>query len=449
MSRPLQPTRTVPFWKALALGVCAMAIGPNLALSAAYQLHYSGLHSWLAFLGAAVLAMLVAVALSRFAGRFEVTATILSYVKLTAPRSITALVAASLLLGYLVGPADGVLAEAIYLTSLLLPLSPHAAEPWAQCLTVAVAALFIGACAYRGVDVSAWIATALGIACIPVAIWLTVASASSFHFDVRPELTTGGLSLDSTLRGIFIAMAFFIGFDGVASLASETAEPRRNVPRLLISLLVIAGVTLSIGTLLQAPALWVRSAALDAGQSPTQVMAVAGGFPRLALAADIVLALAGLASLIGWLNISALVVAAASQDGFLPPALGRTHARYGSPCNAVLLLTALSVILPMAMIAWTRSAPITSTIYFTNVMVLLWLIPYGVVCGCALKRLYPGERLRAPVMAAAIGLIAVALVVGAMLLRPASQTSALVNVIAAAVVVIAATLFYNQTPERL
>jgi amino acid transporter len=376
---------TVPFWKALALGVCAMAIGPNLALSAAYQLHYSGLHSWLAFLGAALLAMLVAVALSRLASRFDVTPTILSYIKLTSTRSIAALVGATLLLGYVLGPADGVLAEAIYLTSLALPLTPHASEPWAQCVTVALSALFIGACAYRGLDVSARIATALGIACIPVAIWLTVASASSFHFDVRQELSLDGLSWEAILKGTFVAMAFFIGFDGVASLASETREPQRNVPRLLIPILVIAGVTLSVGTLLQTPTLLERSAALDAGESPTKIMAIAGGAPGLALAADVVLALAGMASLIGWLNISAMVVAAAARDGFLPAALGRNHPRYRSPRNAVMLLTVLSVILPIAMIAWTRSAPLTSTVNFTNVMVLLWLIPYAAVCVCALR----------------------------------------------------------------
>ena len=386
MDPPARAASTVPYWKALALGVCAMAIGPNLALSAAYQLHYSGLHSWLAFLGAALLVLVVALALSRLAVRFDVTPTILSYVKLTSPRSIAALVAGSLLLGYVIGPADGVLTEGIYLTSLALPLTARAADPWVQCVTVTLSALFIGACAYRGLDVSARIATFLGVACIPVAVWLTIASASSYHFDVRSELSLQGLSLGSFLRGIFVALAFFIGFDGVASLASETDQPQKNVSRLLIPLLLIAGATLSAGTLLQAPALLQHAAALDAGESPTRIMAIAGGVPGASLTADVVLALAGMASLIGWLNISAMVVAAAAKEGFLPACLARYHPRYRSPHCAIALLTLLSVILPIAMIAWTRAAPIASTVNFTNIMVLLWLFPYAVVCGCALKR---------------------------------------------------------------
>ena len=428
----------------MVLGICAMAIGPNLALSAAYQLHYSGLHSWLAFLGAAVVSILVAAAISRFARRFSVTASILSYSKLTLPPWLTAITAATLLLGYIIGPADGVLTETIYLTSLALPLNHGAAAgPLMQCAIASASALFIGACAYRGVDLSAKIATLLGVACIPVAIWISVSAGSSFGFDFRPEFSMSGVSGLSLLRGIFVAMAFFIGFDGVATLASDTSEPQRNVPRLLIWILVMAGVTLSLGTLLQAPVLQEHSAGIDAGESPTRILAMAGGIPAAAVAADVVLAMAGMASLIGWLNIAALIVATASRDGFLPAVLGRLHPRYGSPHCAVIFLTILSIVLPMAMIFWTRSAPIQSTVDLTNVMVLLWLIPYGVICAAAVRRFDGHDR---PGMAAALsaaGVVAIVILAGAELLWPINRESGVVNALGAAVIGVASFLFFK------
>jgi amino acid transporter len=434
----------VPFWKVMVLGICAMAIGPNLALSAAYQLHYSGLHSWLAFLGAAVVCLLVAAAISRFARRFSVPASILSYSKLTLPRWLTAIVAATLLLGYIIGPADGVLTETIYLTSLALPLNHgDSASPLMQCVIAAFSALFIGACAYRGVDLSARIATVLGVACIPVAVWITVRAGASFGFDFRPELTLGGLSSLSLSRGVFVAMAFFIGFDGIATLASDTSEPQRNAPRLLVWILVIAGVTLSVGTLLQAPVLHEYSAGIDAGESPTRILAIAGGIPRAAAASDVVLAMAGMASLIGWFNIAALIVATASRDGFLPAVLGRRHPRYGSPHCAVIFLTLLSIVLPIAMIFWTRSAPIQSTIDLTNVMVLLWLIPYGVICAAAVRRLDAQDRPDVITALAAAGVIAVIVLVGAELLWPINRESGVVNVLGAAVIGVASFLFFK------
>jgi amino acid transporter len=421
-----------------------MAIGPNLALSAAYQLHYSGLHSWLAFLGAAVVSMLVAAAISRFARRFSVTASILSYSKLMLPRWLTAVTAATLLLGYIIGPADGVLTETIYLTSLALPLNHGAAAgPLMQCAIAAASALFIGACAYRGVDLSAKIATLLGVACIPVAIWISVSAGSSFGFDFRPELSMSGMSGLSLLRGIFVAMAFFIGFDGVATLASDTSEPQRNVPRLLIWILVMAGVTLSVGTLLQAPVLREHSAGIDAGESPTRILAMAGGIPAAAVAADVVLAMAGMASLIGWLNIAALIVATASRDGFLPAVLGRLHPRYGSPHCAVIFLTILSIVLPMAMVVWTRSAPIQSTIDLTNVMVLLWLIPYGVICAAAVRRFDGHDRPGIAAALSAAGVVAITILAGAELLWPINRESGVVNALGAAVIGVASFLFFK------
>ena len=438
----------VPFWKVLALGVCAMAVGPNLALSAAYQLHYSGLHSWLAFLGAALISMLVATAISRFARRFDITASILSFAKLTMPRSVTAVVAATLLLGYLIGPADGVLTEAIYLTSLVSPASPYADGPWVQCATVILSAALIGACAYRGVDVSARIATVLGVACIPLAIWITWVSGSSFGFDIRPELSLKGVSASSMCQGVFVAMAFFIGFDGVGALASETAEPQRNVSRLLSSILLIAGLTLSVGTLLQTPALLAHSAALDAGESPTRIMVIAGGIPSAAVTADVVLAMAGMASLIGWLNISAIIVATAAKEGFLPAVLGHNHPRFGSPHRAVLFLTALSIIIPLVMIGWTRAAAITSTIYLTNVMVLLWLIPYAIICIAAVRRLDPREPRGLAMILSALGALAVILIAGAALLSPINRASAAINAIGACVIVVASAIVFNRGPVQ-
>lgn len=438
----------VPFRKVLALGVCAMAIGPNLALSAAYQLHYSGLHSWLAFAGAALLSMLVAIAISRLAARFNITPSILSFAKMTLPRSVTAVVAATLLLGYLIGPADGVLTEAIYLTSLASPLSRYADGPWVQCATVIVSAALIGACAYRGVDVSAKIATLLGISCIPLSIWITVASGSSFGFDIRPELSLTGVSSASVCQGVFVAMAFFIGFDGVGALASETAEPQRNVSRLLIWILLIAGITLSVGTLLQTPALLAHSAALDAGESPTKIMAIAGGLPSIAVAADVVLAMAGMASLIGWLNISAIIVSAAANEGFLPAILGRGHPRFGSPHCAVIFLTVLSVVIPTVMIIWTREAAIASSIYLTNVMVLLWLIPYGFICVAAVRRLDPRETRGAAVILSALGALAVIWVGGTALISPINRESAAINAIGACVIVAASAIVFKRGPAQ-
>ncbi len=443
------PLRAVPFWKVMMLGVCAMQIGPNLALSAGYQLEYSGLASWFALSGAAVISMIVAVTLSRFARRYSVTASLLSFARMSMSPLPVSVTAAAFLLGYIIGPAVGVLTTTIYISSLLSAMGVPAADAvMMQCAICVVASIFIGACAYRGMDLSARVAMTLGVACIPLAIWITVAAGHSFAFDIRPELNLRGETATSLARGVFVGMAFFVGFDGVGALASETADPHRNVPRILQWCVGIAGLTLAFGALLQAPVLLAHAGALEAGQSPTKILADAGGMSRLALLSDLVLAMAGIAGLIAWLNCAAVIVATAATEGFLPRFLGRVHPSYGSPYKAVVFLSIVSIVLPVALIAWTRAAPILATLYLTNIDVLLWLVPYAILC-LGSWQLRDGDGRDGPYRAiAVIGLAAILAIVGAQVIWPIDHVAAVVNATGAALIAGGTVVFLMMAPAR-
>jgi APA family basic amino acid/polyamine antiporter len=434
---------TVPFWKVMLLGICAMQIGPNLALSAGYQLQYSGLTSWLALAGGALVSMVVAVTLSRFAKRYSVTASLLSFARLSLPPLPVAVTAASFLLGYVLGPAVGVLTTTIYLSSILSALGVPAADAaMAQCVIVIGASVFIGACAYRGVDLSTRVAMTLGVACIPIAIWLTLAAGHSFQFDIRPELSLHAETPISLSRGIFVAMAFYVGFDGVGALASETQDPHRSVPRVLQWSVGIAGLTLAFGALLQAPVLLSHGDALAAGDSPTRILAEAAGIPGVALLSDIVLALASIAGLIAWLNCAAVIIATAASEGFLPRALGKLHPTYGSPHKAVVFLSGVSIVLPVVLILWTRAAPIQATLYLTNIDVLLWLVPYAILCAGS-WRLRDTERTDGWYRAIAmIGLVTIIAIVAAQILWPLDHVAAVVNAVGAALIAAGSVVFF-------
>jgi amino acid transporter len=449
MTSNASASRGVPFWKVMMLGICAMQIGPNLALSAGYQLAYSGLTSWLALSGAALNSMIVAVTLSRFARRYSVTASLLSFARLSMSPLPVSVAAAAFLLGYVIGPAVGVLSTTIYLSSLLLAMGVPAADAvLMQCAICVVASVFIGACAYRGMDLSARVAMALGVACLPLAIWVTLAAGHSFAFDIRPEMNLHHETAISLARGVFVGMAFFVGFDGVGALASETADPHRYVPRILQWCVGIAGLTLAFGALLQAPVLLAHVAALEAGQSPTKVLAEAGGIPRLAMLSDLVLAMASVAGLIAWLNCAAVIVATAAKDGFLPGFLGLTHPTYGSPHKAVIFLSIVSIVLPVALIAWTRAAPIMATLYLTNIDVLLWLVPYAILCLGSWKLRDSDKRDGLSRAIALVGLATIVAIVGAQVIWPIDHVAAVVNGTGAALISAGAIVFFVTASSR-
>jgi len=439
---------TIPFWKVMILAVCAMQIGPNLALSAGYQLQYSGLTSWLALSGAALISMVVAVTLSRFARRYSVTASLLSFARLSLPPLPVAITAASFLLGYVIGPAVGLLSTTIYFSSILSALGVPAADAViAQCGIVVVASIFIGACAYRGVDLSARVAMILGIVCIPIAIWLTLVAGHSFAFDIRPELDLRGQTPISLSRGIFVAMGFYIGFDGVGALASETRDPHRSVPRVLQWTVGISGLTLAVGALLQAPVLMSHGNALAAGDSPTKVLAVAGGIPGIALLSDLVLAMAGIAGLIAWLNCAAVIIATAASEGFLPRALGKLHPTYGSPHQAVVFLSLVSILLPVLLILWTRAAPIQASLYLLNIDVLLWLVPYAVLCAGS-WRLRDADKTDGWYRAIAMtGLVTIIAIVAAQVIWPLDHVAAVVNTVGVVLIVMGTVAFFVLGPS--
>ena len=152
--------------------------------------------------------------------------------------------------------------------------------------------------------------------------------------------------------------------------------------------------------------------------------------------------------LIGWFNIAALVVATASRDGFLPVLLGRHHPRYGSPHCAVISSPFLSIALPIAMIFCTQSEPIQSTIDLTNVMVLLWLIPNGLICAAAVRRFDGQDRRGATEVLAAVQVVAVAILAGVSLLRPINRESGVVDALGAVMIAVASVLFFKLGNEK-
>jgi basic amino acid/polyamine antiporter, APA family len=441
------PTVVVPFWKVMVLGFCAMQLGPNLALSAGYQLHYSGLLAWVALGGATFVSMAVAAAISLFARQFSVTASILSFAQIALPRGPVAITAATLLLGYIMGPPIGILTATIYLLSLIHSLGYSWADgPYVPSVVAALSSLVVGACAYRGVDWSAKIAIVLGIACLPLALFVTWAAGRSFGFDIRPELSLGNTSLISLSRGIFVAMGFYVGFDGVGALASETSEPKRNVPRILKWSLALAGLTLVAGALLQAPVLMAHSSELAAGASPSKILADAGGIPTAAIASDLLLSMACVSGLIAWLNCAAIVVATAAKDGFLPRYLSHFNRQTGSPRHAIIFLTIVSMALSIVLLGWTKTAPIVTTTYITNINVLLWLIPYALICAAAVRYRVVGQRRGLSHVFSGLGLATIIAIIGAQILWPLDHISAVINTTGSIVVVVGSLIFWGLTP---
>jgi amino acid transporter len=150
----------------------------------------------------------------------------------------------------------------------------------------------------------------------------------------EPSHVSGGLK--GFAAGFPLAIYSFIGWENSASLAEETNNPRRNVPRavfLSVSLMAVGYVLFAYATV---SGFNYNVDKLGAAQIPFITVAdnVLSAFAVLAY-------IAGLTSTVGVLisaaNSQARLVFNAGREGLLPAWIGRVHPKRRTPMNAIYL----------------------------------------------------------------------------------------------------------------
>lgn len=443
-------TQRIPLWKGMVLALCAMQIGPALTMVTGYQLHWSGANAWVTLGAAALICCLIGAAISYVARRHGGSGTLLSYVQGVLPHWAVCIVAATLLLGYVIGPSSMTMWAAAYVSSILLQFGVGAAaSAVGVSLLVLLVAALAGYCAYRGLELSAKVSLALGLISVPIAIGITILAALEHGMNIDYSQALSQASWTDLARGIFIALGSFVGFDGVCALASETDKPDRNVPRMLAWTVILLGLTNTLGAIFQTPILLSHAAELEAGQTPTYVLLHAAGFSSAYLLVDSMLCLAELAGMIAWLNLSALIVAAAARDGFLPRSIAAVNSRTGSPYNAVILLTLVSATIPAVLQMLAPQTLLISMAYVINVLVLYWMVAYALVCAAVIVLHHRnGERPGVAYFGSALAIVALAAVLVTQDLQPADQVYASMNYLGLGLLLIGTVFLFTSTRHR-
>lgn len=151
-------------------------------------------------------------------------------------------------------------------------------------------------------------------------------------------MTPATFGIGGILAGASLVFFAYIGFDVVATTAEEAKNPARDLPRGIIGSLLICTV-LYCGVALVMTGM-VRYDKLSADASLAQVFVDVGKpFYATLIAAG---AVAGLTTVVMTLLIGASrVVFAMSRDWLLPPGLGRTNHRTGTPVKITVTLGVL------------------------------------------------------------------------------------------------------------
>jgi amino acid transporter len=155
---------------------------------------------------------------------------------------------------------------------------------------------------------------------------------------------TGGLA--GLGAGFPLAVYLFIGWENSASLAEETENPRRNIPRALLTGTLAIGIFYIFLAYATAVGFGMDAHALGASQLPF-IDGLKASAPRLLVLAYIAGVTSILGSLIGLVNSQARILFNSGREGLLPEFLGKIHPRHQTPHSAmwVFLLIAVSLVL--------------------------------------------------------------------------------------------------------
>ena len=298
----------LPFWKVAALGLAYMLIGPSMAMSAGALIGFSAQAAWLSNL-LSVTVVLLSVVISAYARRYVVTGSLVSYAYEALGARARLLVAACMMLGYVALTATLILGVVVFTSSALLDLGVQSASSMpVQCASAVIISL--AAAGWRPRDrCLRSVGRDPRLSLRPVRGSGDGGRIRELHPAVTMQFELRSVSPQGIIQGAVAATGYYVGFDGIAALAVETKDPKRNVPRVLIGTVPIVGVAITASCFVQYPMLLDHADELAAGASPVAIFAHAIGWDWLAIVVDVLLVPATLAATVTVYNIGARIVA--------------------------------------------------------------------------------------------------------------------------------------------
>ena len=375
--------------KVLGMGAAYLAPGVILITNPAYLGLVSGKQSWLTvLLDIPVLACLVVV-ISVFARRYVVTGSLMSYLGEAFGGKSRIFTGSPLIIGYLLSMPLTAIFVLTFAQGLLLDVKQTwSSNASAQVLVIAVVTVIAGYFSYRGVVVSARLAIVCTTICAPFVLILVVAAVIRTGGHFTSQFTTKGMTLSDLVAGLVLVFVGVVGFEGFTALGRETKDPVRNTLRILPILMGLVVGVLLLGCVTLVPLLLQHLNQVQAGQSPSSIVADAAGVGWIKIPLDASLLLATFSCLMAVFNDAARVTSTAARDGMLPGYLGQISAKTGTPARAVAAMGLLAVGIPAISQFVVRQSPLQASAAMGPTLVYLWLVPYCAMCVgvIALKR---------------------------------------------------------------
>ena len=161
-------------------------------------------------------------------------------------------------------------------------------------------------------------------------------------------------------QGISVIFLAYIGFDSIAANSAEAKDPQKTMPRGILGSLAVAVVLFSAVTLvLVGMQHYTNFATGDALRSPIVWALGQAGYSTLSQVVSIIADAGMFIALLGMVLAGSRLLYSFGRDGMLPKAMGKLNSK-GLPTNALIVLTIVTVLigafLPFSFLAQLISA---------------------------------------------------------------------------------------------
>lgn len=178
---------------------------------------------------------------------------------------------------------------------------------------------------------------------IVVFVALAVRSISGSPVDAMAPFTGDGsvTGIAAVLGGSAVLALSFLGFDAVSTMAEEAEDPRRDIPRAIVTVTVGGGILFIVLSYLAQSALPATTFS-DVDSAALDVMAQVGGQAMSTFFVAAYTAGAFGSALTSQASVTRIMFTM-GRDGVFPRALARLHPRFQTPVLAIAIVSVISL----------------------------------------------------------------------------------------------------------
>ncbi len=328
--------KVLSFWEVLAQSIAGIAPTFTPAVIAGMIFGMAGNATWLTFVIATGIVLLVAYHINQFTRHSKSPGAMYTFVGRGLGPTAGVITGWSDIMAYTLLVPANLAGVALFLRVFLHDLFGIEVGRIAVCIMALVMSGVLWWVACKDIRLSARLMLLLEFFCIGVIAVLTLLFFIGPGTLVDPpQLTLQGAHLPGFGLGLVLAILSFVGFESAATLGHEAQAAHRTVPRAIFGSVLIAGPFFVITSYALVAALRSHTPPLNQIEAPLNQLAILSGAPVLGHLITLGAAVSLFAATLAHFTAGSRVLFAMSRHGLLHRSAGDAHPRNATPHIAI------------------------------------------------------------------------------------------------------------------